>query len=100
MTEEIKVSHTPGPWKVRFFSEDIHDGFFVEAPKTNPDAAYDIEILSDDSGHYPTEQKLADAKLIAAAPELLRACQECVKVFDEAGIDAPFLTGAIKKAIE
>jgi hypothetical protein len=38
--------------------------------------------------------------LIAAAPDLLRACQECLKVFDEAGIGADFLTNAIKKATE
>lgn len=46
------------------------------------------------------EETRSNAQLIAAAPDLLKACQECLKVFDEAGIGANFLNDAIKKATE
>lgn len=73
----MESKHTPGPWKVRFFREDDPEsGFFVEAPKTDPKAGYNIEILSEDSGFYPIEQRLADAKLIAASPVMLSILKE------------------------
>lgn len=72
--------HTPGEWKVRFVhSSNVDDGecdFFVQAPKVDPKMGYDIEIMQDDFGDgtgYPRKQKLADARLIAAAPDLLKA---------------------------
>jgi hypothetical protein len=75
--------HTPGPWKIRFMgSGAIEDGFFVEAKNNNkPELGYGIEIMMEDAGDhngYPLEQRLADAKLIAAAPELLEALQNLI----------------------
>lgn len=54
--------------------------FFVEAiePKSHIGK---IEILMEDFGEhsgYPREQKLADAKLDAAAPEMLELLQEAL----------------------
>ena len=81
----MNTKHTPAPWKVRFFDEQYPDfGFFVEAKNNNdPKSAYGIEILQDDFGDhngYPTEQRLADAKLIAASPELLEALSKVKNV--------------------
>lgn len=76
----MPVKHTPGPWNVRYFRpEEPELGFFIEAKNNNkPELGYGIEILMDDFGEhsgYPFEQRLADAKLIAAAPELLAALE-------------------------
>lgn len=74
--------HTPGEWKVRFMGgpDDGENDFFVEAKNNNkPELGYGIEILGDDYGDhngYPREQRLADAQLIACAPEMLEALKE------------------------
>lgn len=83
-----KFKGTPGPWKVRFMNNGQEDSdFFVEAKNNNrPDLGYGIEILGDDYGDhngYTHEQRLADASLIAAAPELLEALQRFVTFVDK-----------------
>lgn len=63
--------HTPGPWIVRTFRDDC----FVQGDNVighTIAGAYKREILSDEE--YP--EKLADARLIAAAPELLQCLSE------------------------
>jgi len=76
----IESKHTPGDWKVRFFREDDPEaGFFVEAANNNkPELGYGIEIMMEDFGDhngYTLEQRLADAKLIAASPKMLKAIE-------------------------
>ena len=65
--------HTPGPWK---FYDDSNDG------KTNR-----IEIVAIGKTvariyHSVPEEDLPNARLIAAAPDLLLACQLIVSAFD------------------
>jgi hypothetical protein len=89
----METKHTPGPWKVRFLrNEDPESGFFVEAKNNNiPDIGYGIEILGDDYGDhngYPAEQRLADARLIAAAPEMLKILHLFVESDDMPGWEA------------
>jgi hypothetical protein len=75
-----KAKHTPGPWKVR---ERIVNGklvdCFVQAPSFQG-FAYGSEILGDDEYSHDNDRsrKLADARLIAAAPELLEALHKIV----------------------
>jgi len=74
------MKHTKGEWKVRFIGEDA----FIEAiePKNHIGK---IEILMEDWGEhngYPKEQRDADAKLIAAAPSLLKALNNMLTVFE------------------
>ena len=81
--------HTPAPWEVRYFrTENPEYGFFVEAKNNNiPELGYGIEIMMDDFGDhngYPFEQRLADAKLIAAAPELLEALKQIANTSSDA----------------
>lgn len=63
------------------------EDFFVEAANNNrPDLGYGIEIMMDDFGDhngYPREQRLADAHLIAAAPDLLEACERALSIFKQ-----------------
>mgnify|MGYP001260829464 CR=1 FL=1 len=62
--------HTPGPWTVRrSMPEDGYDCWFISACPL-PNREVDI---GDVAGGYPHEQKEANARLIAAAPELLAA---------------------------
>jgi hypothetical protein len=101
--------HTPGPWKIRFMgSGAIEDGFFVEAKNNNkPELGYGIEIMMEDAGDhngYPLEQRLADAKLIAAAPELLEALIAAKKLAEFQGLETTetynIINSAITKATE
>jgi len=97
-----EVKHTPGPWIVRTF---VMHGAAVDcfvAAKDVQGFAYDAVIMGDDEyrdGPDGIRRKLADARLIAAAPELLEALQEAAHylAFTEQA-DAPHMQ-RIKAAI-
>lgn len=76
------MSHTPAPWKVRFFRKEEPDrGFFIEAKNPNLTVGHNIEIMGEDFGDhngYTLDMRLADACLIAAAPDLLAACKQLI----------------------
>lgn len=69
--------HTPGPWTLagptgdhkRIIVCNDYDGWH----------SLDVEVDSDDCDY---DTAMANAKLIAAAPELLDACQAVVKALD------------------
>jgi len=84
----MATKHTPQPWTIKFLNEQCKDDgksdFFVHGP--NEILHYGTEIMMEDFGEhngYPREQKLADAKLISAAPELLDACMATKAFFDD-----------------
>lgn len=65
-----EVKHTPGPWS---YLRTTHPrGYIV----TGRDGIYDIAIVRDVGG---TPENAANARLIAAAPELLEALQGVLK---------------------
>lgn len=76
-----ETKHTPGPWRVRTLADD--DGeitdCFVAAADVNG-FPYDAQILGDDEYRGDVGRMLADARLIAAAPTLLAACEEAEAV--------------------
>lgn len=69
------MNHTQGPWRVRKLNGS-NEECFVEALVSTK--AYHQEILADE--FYPT--KLADAILIASAPEMLTALNRILELTD------------------
>jgi hypothetical protein len=79
-----ETKHTPGPWRL-----DTWNGWLLSAE--------DVGIVKFDMNRT----LLADAKLIAAAPELLAACELALLDMDSWQISGPgrkAIEAAIKKA--
>ncbi len=71
MTEQPnEAKHTPGPWR-------YHDDGWI----TTGDGAASICRVADAKDHVEVSdtQRNADGKLLAAAPDLLAACEEFVR---------------------
>ena len=89
------TKHTPGPW--------IRDGKFVYALMPNPKKRWPGEvnrfwlIVQKQAGYdIPEEEVEANARLIAAAPEMLEALIIIYKVWHEDSI----LISSVKSVIE
>jgi len=96
-TTEKKVSHTPGPWKIRYGS-GIDMKIMSEHGKICEFRGYShsVELMDENE-----EEERANAKLVAAAPELLEALKMCLPVVSEFSSKAYFAAKeAIKKATE
>lgn len=69
-------------WRIKFLGEDEESLFFIEAelPDAEKTGHYPrIEVMMEDYGDhngYTREIRMADAKLIVAAPEMLEALKE------------------------
>ena len=78
-----RVTHTPGPWTVKV-GADPRD-FIVAEPSGNTVCEPNAELFNDwpeldESIRYiSVDEAMANARLIAAAPELLAACVEFVR---------------------
>ena len=69
----MKITHTPGPWKVK----NIGSECYVEG------ATFVCDMqMSDCDGQGDREMALANARLIAAAPDLLEACEAQHRAID------------------
>lgn len=76
------MSFSRGLWIVRHHPRN-RDEFFVQAPRNNPSDPYDIQVLGEDTGHlYPVEQRLADAHLVSAAPEMFFGLIRANRIID------------------
>lgn len=82
--------HTPGPWCIKDH-RNVSEGFTIAAPRAN-DPFYDgIAHLVDVE---------ADARLIAAAPDLLEALRELTDdVADRFDLDSPSTNPGIKSTV-
>ena len=79
--------HTPGPWLV---TEDPIYGARIDAPGS-------FCVAKTIPNDMPIKQKLANARLIAAAPDLLDACRAALYALKGREHDG-FLRDAIAKA--
>jgi len=83
------ANHTPGPWQVR---ELIPDWTIIRRIETFEIDTPNYAVCADVPGGGPI-RRVADAYLIAAAPDLLAACELAVQ-----HLDLPELRAAIAKA--
>lgn len=75
MSTETKTGHTPMQWKLNEHENDYGD------------RSYSVDI-----GHRycPESEHRANARLIAAAPDLLAALKPFAALVHEDGVDAPY----------
>lgn len=68
------MSHTPGPWKVVVESKDwLKSGLaIIDAPESGRSICRTYEVFGDKD----PKENIANARLIAAAPELLELMKE------------------------
>lgn len=67
MNKKIQSKHTPGPWKQEYEGGSISQSSNIH------------KIIVYDEGKFDNEEGQANARLIAAAPELLEACKTVLK---------------------
>ena len=65
------TQHTPGPWEKFFYKG--HETWMVRGGKG---------LTLAELANHETEDSEANARLIAAAPDLLEACQSLVAAYD------------------
>lgn len=75
----MTTPHTPGPWRIRYGKRFEYD-YLLKAGKDTP-----IAYWSNFKIRTKKESK-ANARLIAAAPELLEALQSLVNQFLQRGV--------------
>ncbi len=91
-----RAEHTPGPWT---FKRDCENACDIRAPGEQ----YVGNVMSDDpeelNPEIPEDEMVANAALIAAAPDLLAACESVLAADgDEWETGKRVLRAAIEKA--
>ena len=81
------MSHTPGHWT--YFMRTRADAKKVTGFYIKPENGYDIAELHVTSSR-PREEQMANARLIAAAPKLLAACQAVLDRHNYQGTGQPW----------
>ena len=71
------MNHTPGPWRVKHKAKLGWAGVLTQEGDIIADISVDGQDFRD------PEQALNDARLIAAAPDLLRALEEAIRDHDD-----------------
>lgn len=79
-----KTKHTPGPWHVREADGDpeVEDRIWAEGDGTFATPERHVAVI-----RCGLRESAANARLIAAAPELLEACRRARRVFAECAED-------------
>lgn len=92
--------HTPGPWTIEYpMGDDQH--VIVQANKPTYEWSFIATVTSDEQdgkSRIPPAQSLANARLIAAAPDLLAACK-CVCGMLGTAYDLPRALSLVRAAI-
>ena len=80
----MKTKHTPGPWRIQSeynYGERI--SLWVDSdPRTHGDTKSGVKIIVSNFHGHNVDEISANARLIAAAPDLLDVLADIVKSFD------------------
>ena len=76
------MSHTPGPWGYHEFGIQLGKGRFYIDQQNGIHGIAAIIPLETASAALSPEEHEANARLIAAAPDLLAACEEMLAAID------------------
>lgn len=90
MTDTNKTAHTAGPWWV---SSVQHGTVYVEARALESRMVQEVAAVGPKEGG--SEQRDADARLIAAAPELLEALERVIGTVEHAYHTSPDTDGSL-----
>lgn len=102
----METKYTKGPWFL------MESGFSIKDPvptvyTTNDDLEIICKVYKDGNMFYNVQDNIANAKLIAAAPELLEACVKALGIINHLkpnvsglGLIQLYLKDAVKKATE
>lgn len=75
MSTTTKGTHTPGPWRI-----DRPLGYWAIGPNPHADDGQVLRLYT-----KPYGEDEANARLIAASPDLLAACKELASRFEKTG---------------
>lgn len=85
------MKHTPGPWTA----------YNDSCAKCEEDGTQEWGVTGPPGGYHAPFTNEADARLIAAAPELLEALQSVVRIFSGyQGLEMTSARAAIAKALD
>ena len=91
---ETVTQHTPAPWRVEHDEADV----YVLMDALGGEEDDHLLVYAADRTEKP-EQRLADARLIAAAPDLLRLLDEAVAALEAENTQTALLQDEIRAAI-
>ena len=92
---EQKAAHTPAPWQIEWNAAQSGDGHYITDSNDMAELSRIAAVLFHDDADGETR---ANARLIAAAPDLLAALIGVVKVADRATVEFDAARAAIAKA--
>jgi hypothetical protein len=81
-------THTPGPWQIQFWNDSARPSR-RDTPviTTGKDAIGELFNLWDEDGEDREAERLANARLIAAAPEMLAALESLAVGLSPASVE-------------
>lgn len=74
---EVMAGHTPGPWYIEPTGERTCNGPTVSIDQSP------LKIVARPDWHLDHEEYMANARLIAAAPDLLEALHDCLTIVQD-----------------
>jgi len=83
------TNHTPGPWEQSGVQIHSHNGNICQLSEPRKSKYIGHDTL--DIGSADWDEGMANARLIATAPELLAACEQVVKWFEQGGKNTGFI---------
>ena len=79
---KTKQGHTPGPWEMKRLNSDLGQRFSFIGGHNSPEGSCVVASTPAAHGTENLRVQEADARLIAAAPDLLAACDAAIALLD------------------